>query len=244
MSTDTSSDQERRGGDAAVGGEGLLIRVVLAQRLTLLRTALAALLSREEDIDVVAELTPETVEVADEVRRLSPHVLVLDSAVFGPAPPPDTAVVNGSLVPRPRDHSVLYRLYDELPDCNLLVLVDAVSGGAVGDVLRRCPSRLGFVAQDAPAGRLVEAVRQMAAGQVYLGPSVAVAAVMAKDNPLTPREREILALAAEGVPVQEIAAVVCLSIGTVRNHLSRVLSKTGARTRIEAIRIVQRSGWL
>jgi two-component system, NarL family, response regulator DesR len=73
---------------------------------------------------------------------------------------------------------------------------------------------------------------------------VAVAALTAAKNPLTPRERGILAIAAEGVPVKEIANRLHLAVGTVRNNLSRILTKTGARTRIEAVRIAQDAGWL
>jgi two-component system response regulator DesR len=220
---------------------GLVIRVVLAHHLALLRTALAALLSRERDIDVVAELTDVREAVPAAVAQLCPNVLVLDSEILGGANPLGIPAFPVGPAGQPPGAAALYHLHDEVPYCGLLVLVDAANGSTVGDVLRRCPSRVGFVAQEAPGARLAEAVRKLACGESFLDPSVAIAA---KTNPLTPREREILALAAQGAPVQEIAEQVCLATGTVRNHLSRVLTKTGARTRIEAIRIVQRSGWL
>jgi two-component system response regulator DesR len=77
-----------------------------------------------------------------------------------------------------------------------------------------------------------------------LDTEVAVAALTAGDNPLTDREREVLRLALDGAPAKEIAKNLYLSTGTVRNYLSRILDKTGARTRIEAIRIAQEAGWI
>ncbi|GAB3979643.1 response regulator transcription factor [Plantactinospora veratri] len=71
-----------------------------------------------------------------------------------------------------------------------------------------------------------------------------VVAALSRDNPLTEREVEVLEIAAEGWPVVEIASKLSLSAGTVRNHLSRIAGKTGARTRIEAIRIARERGWI
>jgi two-component system response regulator DesR len=84
----------------------------------------------------------------------------------------------------------------------------------------------------------------MAAGRRVVDSELAVAALEAADCPLTPREHEVLRLAAGGGRSKDIAAELGLSVGTVRNHLSRILVKTGARNRVDAVRIATDSGWL
>jgi len=86
--------------------------------------------------------------------------------------------------------------------------------------------------------------RGLAGWRIVLDPSLAVAALTAEDNPLTDQEREVLRLAVAGIPTKEIARSLHVSAGTVRNCRSRVLAKTGARTRIEAVRIAQEAGWI
>ncbi|MFD0890632.1 response regulator transcription factor, partial [Streptosporangium algeriense] len=95
-----------------------------------------------------------------------------------------------------------------------------------------------------PAGELAECVRRVAAGERVIDAELAVAALHARENPLTARELEVLKVAAEGEPVNEIAKRLFLSGGTVRNYLSRILAKMGARTRVEAVTIAQEAGWL
>jgi two-component system response regulator DesR len=71
-----------------------------------------------------------------------------------------------------------------------------------------------------------------------------VGAALDAPGTLTPRERDVLDLAAQGLPVREIGASLGISPGTVRNHLARVTMKADARTPIEAIRIAQEAGWI
>lgn len=71
-----------------------------------------------------------------------------------------------------------------------------------------------------------------------------LAALGAAESPLTPREADVLRLAAEGDDVDEIIGALYLSSGTVRNYLTAVVYKLGARNRVDAIRIAQTSGWL
>jgi two-component system response regulator DesR len=84
----------------------------------------------------------------------------------------------------------------------------------------------------------------LARGEPVLDVELAVAALTAKDNPLTDRELDVLRLARNGAPTKEIASNLYLSAGTVRNHLARIVLKTGARTRQDAIRIAQDAGWI
>jgi len=102
----------------------------------------------------------------------------------------------------------------------------------------------GLVVSDAAPDVLADAVRQVARGIKVIDPDLAFAALATADNPLTPRELDTLRYAAQGATCAEIARELYLSVGTVRNYLSRVITKTGARNRIDAIRIAQGSGWI
>jgi two-component system response regulator DesR len=203
-----------------------VIRVVVALEETLVRGALAALLAREEDMDVIAELA-DAREVLRTAAKHRPRVVVLDMDLLEPEVP-----------------SMAGQMHEAAPDTRLLLLVDINKPSIVGRVQGGHVPGVGFVAMDASPARLVEAIRQIAQGSAVLDPQVAVAALRAAANPLTPREREILAIVAQGESVKEIADRLYLAVGTVRNNLSRILAKTGARSRIEAIKIAQDAGWL
>ena len=101
-----------------------------------------------------------------------------------------------------------------------------------------------FLVKDSPADRLAETVRTVLAGGRVIDPDLAAAALAEGDNPLTPRERDVLAASADGSMISEIAAKLYLSEGTVRNYLSACIQKTGARNRAEALRIAEDRGWL
>jgi two-component system, NarL family, response regulator DesR len=101
-----------------------------------------------------------------------------------------------------------------------------------------------FMVKDAPAARLAEAIRRVLAGERVIDPDLAAAALADGINPLTGRERDVLAASADGSVNSEIAAKLSLSEGTVRNYLSACIQKTGARNRAEAVRIAQEKGWL
>jgi two-component system response regulator DesR len=104
-------------------------------------------------------------------------------------------------------------------------------------------SPIAFVAHDGPPDRLVHAVRRVAEGERVIDADLLVAALQTC-CPLTPREIDVLAVTAEGAGAKEVATRLTLSPGTVRNHLSRILTKTGARTRLEAVHIAEESGWI
>lgn len=203
-----------------------MIRVLLAMQGELTRAAMAALLAQEDDIEVVAESAQGT-EVLAAAARQRPDVVVLD---------PD--------LPAADWRSLCAQVCSTVPDCRVLVLVDAQRSGRVWRGLPRWAPQVGFIVDQAPPARLVEGIRRISHGEQVLDPELAVAALIALDNPFTLRELEVLKLAARGAPASEIAGQLCLAIGTVRNHLSRIITKTGARTRIEAIRIAQDAGWL
>jgi two-component system response regulator DesR len=102
----------------------------------------------------------------------------------------------------------------------------------------------GFVVKDTPARQLAEAVRRVHAGLRVLDPALAEESLVSGASPLTARETEVLRAARDGGTVADLAGVLHLSEGTVRNHLSAAIGKTGARTRAEAVRLAEHQGWL
>jgi two-component system response regulator DesR len=102
----------------------------------------------------------------------------------------------------------------------------------------------GFVVKDSDPGKITDAIRRVAAGRKALDPDLAFSTLASAASPLTQRELDVLRLAAQGEPAVEIAGRLYLSVGTVHNYMSRVIGKTGARNRVDAIRIAEGAGWL
>jgi two-component system response regulator DesR len=102
----------------------------------------------------------------------------------------------------------------------------------------------GFLPKTVSAAVLADVVRTIHGGGRYVDPQLAADAISAGDSPLTPREADVLELAAEGAPVEEIARRAALSPATVRNYLSSAAGKIGATNRHEAARIARQYGWI
>jgi two-component system response regulator DesR len=201
-----------------------MIRVLLAEDQALVRGALAALLALEGDIEVVAEVGRGD-EVVPRALTARPDVALLDIEMPG-----------GDGL------AAAAALREQLPSCRVLILT---TFGRAGYLRRAMASgALGFLLKDAPAADLAVAIRRALAGERVVDPDLALAALGAGDNPLTPREREALAAARDGASIADIAAALSLSEGTVRNHLSVAIQKLGARNRVEAARLAEEQGWL
>jgi two-component system response regulator DesR len=201
-----------------------MIRVLLAEDQTMVRGALAALLALEGDIEIAAEVGrgDEVVAAALEAR---PDVALLDIEMPGMDGLEAAAAVRR-----------------EVPGCRVLIVT---TFGRPGDLKRAVESGAsGFVLKDAPAAELAVAIRRVARGERVIDPNLALAALDEGTNPLTPREREVLAVAAPGASVSEIARTLHLSEGTVRNYLSEAIQKLEARNRVEAARLAKEKGWL
>lgn len=200
-----------------------MIRTLIAEQSCLIRVGLVALLSGADGIEVIAEL-----QRGDQVLSASRVLL------------PDVAVL-AALLPGVDGFAVAHALHTELPGCHTLIMSEQRDPGH----LRRAVAShaAGFIVRDTSPDFIAEAVRRVAKGRKVIDPDLAFAALNAEENPLTPRELETLRLAGEGATTAEIAAELCLSVGTVRNYLSRAIIKTGARNRVDAIRIATCSGW-
>jgi two-component system response regulator DesR len=197
------------------------------QKDNLWRGALSAMLAREEDMSVVAE-SAGGADILPIARRERPDIVVLDL-------PLPAAVVPDELCAE---------LCDALPECRILLVLARPQLLDIGATVARLAPRIGLIAKDVSPGRFVDSERHMAAGKPVMDLNLMVAAMTAGENPLTFRERDVLRRALSGAPAKDIAAEMYLSVGTVRNYLARVVTKTGARTRIEAIRIAEHAGWI
>ncbi|WP_250036457.1 LuxR C-terminal-related transcriptional regulator [Paractinoplanes maris] len=200
-----------------------MIRILLVEPMNLLRGALAATLSQEEDFAVVAELG-----------------CLGEALTMARAVPPDVAVVNVGLLAGD-GLSLFARLTAEQPGCATLVLAGPEDPGRLHRVLD-VPVR-GVIGTQAAPGDLVRAIRQLDRGERVIDAGLAVALVAAPRSPLSARELDVLSVAASGVPSVEIAARLHLTAGTVRNYISVILRKTGARNRLEAVRVAESAGW-
>ncbi len=201
-----------------------MIRVLLAEDQAMVRGALAALLDRERDIEVVAEVASgeEAVEAALATR---PDIALLDIEMPGG---------DGLAAAR--------ALQKALPSCRSVILT---TFGRSGYLRRAMESgAVGFLLKDAPAAELAVALRRLMQGERVVDPDLALSALSQGNNPLTNREREVLAASLFGASLAEIAARLVLSEGTVRNHLSTAMQKLGAQNRMEAARIAEQKGWL
>jgi len=201
-----------------------VIRTLIAEQTCIIRAGLVAFLSCADDIKVIAEL-----QRGDDVVSASRALL------------PDVAVLGASL-PGADGFAAARALHAELPTCHSLIMSDQRDPAGVRRAV--AAHATGFVVRDAPPDFLTEAVRRAAGGKKVIDPDLAFAALNAEENPLTSRELDALRLAAQGATTTEIATELCLSAGTVRNYLSRAIAKTGARNRVDAIRIVTSAGWL
>jgi two-component system response regulator DesR len=201
-----------------------VIRILLAEDQGMVRGALGALLGLEADLEVVAEVGrgDEVVAAALETR---PDVALLDIEMPG---------LDGL--------SAAAQLRRAVPSCRVAIVTTFGRPG----YLRRAmeAGATGFLLKDTPATELADAVRRVARGQRVVDPALAVAALSEGADPLSEREREVLSLAATSGTVADIAARLDLSEGTVRNHLSSAIQKTGARNRAEAARLAAEKGWL
>jgi two-component system response regulator DesR len=201
-----------------------LIRVLIAEDQAMIREALAALLSFEDDIEVVAQVGRGDQVVTTAVSA-SVDVALLDIEMPG---------MDGL--------SAAAELHKAKPDTKIVILT---TFGRPGYLRRAMESGVsGFIVKDSPADKLAATIRKVRDGQKVIDPDLAAAALAEGSSPLTPRERDVLAASADGKAIQQIAASVFLSEGTVRNYLSACIQKTGARNRAEALRVAQERGWL
>lgn len=200
------------------------IRLLLADDQALVRGALAALLDLEPDLSVVAEVASGD-QVVSAAAEHEPDVALLDVEMPG---------MDGIEATR--------ALKQARPATRVLIVTTFGRPGFLRRALQAGAD--GFVVKDTPARQLADAVRRVHAGLRVVDPVLAADTLVAGDSPLTSRESEVLRAAREGSAVATIAGRLFLSEGTVRNHLSSAIGKTGSSNRAEAVRTADQNGWL
>jgi len=201
-----------------------VIRLLLADDQALVRGALAALLNLERDLEVVAEVGSGD-EVLPAVLEHRPDVALLDVEMPGMDGIAATALVRA-----------------QAPGTRVLIVTTFGRPGFLRRALQA--GAHGFVVKDTPATELADAVRKVHQGLRVVDPQLATDSLVAGESPLTPRETEVLRAARDGSTVAAISKRLFLSEGTVRNHLSAAIGKTGATTRAEAVLTAEGNGWL
>ncbi|MFN7606641.1 MAG: DNA-binding response regulator [Hyphomonadaceae bacterium] len=201
-----------------------MISVVLAEDQALVLGALAALLSLESDITIVARVSDGEAAL-EAVRTHRPDVLLSDIEM-----------------PKLTGLDVAETLAKEKASTKVFIVT---TFGRAGYLRRAMDAGVrGYLLKDTPSEVLAAAIRKVAAGGRAIAPELADAAWDTPSNPLSDRERAVLRHADEGCSNKDIARMLDLSPGTVRNYLSEASTKLGAASRIEAARIARNKGWL
>lgn len=200
-----------------------MIRVLIADDEDMIRSALAALLRLEGDIDVVAECR-DGLEAVAEATRLVPDVCLFDVEMPGLDGIDAAARVHRTVRTR----------------------IVAVTRHARPGVLRRAlvAGVDGFIPKSRRAQDVAEVIRQVAAGRRYVDPEIAADALSDERSPLTDRELDVLRAGRRGETIAQIASAVHLSPGTVRNHVSSILGKLHVATRQQAAIEAEERGWI
>ena len=201
-----------------------MIRVLIAEDQSMVRGALAALLALEDDIEVVAEIARGD-EILEAAERIKPDIALLDIEMPGLDGLSATALIRDARLPT-----------------RVLIVTTFGRPGYLRRALEAGAS--GFLLKDAPAAQLAVAIRRAMAGHRVVDPALAVEALSDGNNPLSERELQVLETSARRGTIEEVAAELSLSEGTVRNHLSAAIQKVGARNRAEAVRLAREKGWL
>jgi len=201
-----------------------LLKILLAEDVHMVRGALAALLDIEPDLTVVGQVSSGD-EIVPAALRTRPDVAIIDV---------DLPVLDGL--------SAAQELHVKLPTCRTLILTGMGRPGTLRRALS--VSVAGFLLKDSPYERLAQAVREVASGRRIVDPQLALTAWDIGEIPLSGREIQVLRLAAGGAEPPEIAAAMHVSVGTVRNYLTKIVTKLNARNRVDAIRIATAAGWI
>lgn len=209
-----------------------MIRVLLADDHTIVRQGLVSILAGSGDCQVVAEAA-DGAEALELARSTSPDVAVVDLGM-----------------PRLSGLEVVRRIHEELPRTRVLVLTMHEEEEYVLHLVRA--GAAGYLVKDSAASELLEAVRALRDGRTYFGQHAAK--VLAEqylrpggppEDPygaLTPREREVLHLVADGKTTKEVAQSLGISPKTAENHRTRLMEKLGVHNTAELVRYAVRRG--
>lgn len=201
-----------------------MIRIIIAEDQVMVSGALAALLTLEPDLDVIA-LAKNGQEALALCQKEMPDVLITDI---------EMPIMTGL--------ELAASIAEQNLPCKVIVLTTFARAG----YLRRAMASgvRGYMLKDAPADTLATAIRTVHAGGRAIAPELALESWSGQQDPLSERERQVLRLAGTGSSSTEIAKIMHLSEGTIRNYLSEAISKLDAKNRVEAFRLARDAGWL
>lgn len=202
----------------------LELKILLAEDVAMVRGALVALIELEPDLKVVAAIE-NGADIVPTALACQPDIAIIDIDLPG---------LDGL--------SAAAQLHEQLPACRTLILTNLGRAGTLRRALEAHVS--GYLLKDAPPEQLATAIRNVAADRRVIDPQLALSTWEAGQNPLSAREHEVLRLAADGSEPDEIAAALNLSVGTVRNYLTAIVTKLHARNRVDAIKTAYDAGWL
>lgn len=200
-----------------------MIRVLLADDEAMIRSALAALLRLEGDIEVIAECEDGEQALAAALR-LRPDVCLLDLEMPG------------------LDGVQVSERLSRVSDARCIVVTRHARPG----VLRRALASgvAGFLPKSRDAKEVAAVIRKVARGARYVDPEAAADALSDQRSPLTDRELEVLRAGMRGETTEQIARALALAPGTVRNHISAILGKLSVDTRQRAVILAEENGWI
>ena len=210
---------------------GEAIRVLLVEDYSVVREALAAMLSVEDDIDVVATTTSGSESVGLAVG-LAPDIVLMDVSARG---------LNGGVTAR--------KIAEAAPDVAVIVLTIFDDPGAVVQAV--ADGARGYLPKSASRDELLMAIRSVAAGEAFLHQTITapflkrmapIAERTAGTERLTDRELEVLTHLADGLASKQIAAALLISEETIKTHLARIYQKLGVSDRVQAVALALRSG--
>jgi two-component system response regulator DesR len=200
------------------------LKILLAEDVAMVRGALVALIELEPDLKVVADIE-NGADIVPTALECQPDIAIIDIDLPG---------LDGL--------TAAAQLNKQMPACRTLILTNLGRAGTLRRALAAHVS--GYMLKDAPPEQLAMAIRNVAAGRRVIDPQLAVSTWEGSQNPLSAREHEVLRLAAQGTEPAEIAVTLHLSVGTVRNYLTTIVTKLNARNRVDAIKTAYDMGWL
>jgi DNA-binding NarL/FixJ family response regulator len=220
----------RLGAVADVGS----VRILLAEGHSLFREAVRAVFESEPDLEVVAEAS-SGLEAVEESQRARPDIAFLDSAL------PNCDGIKAAAL-----------IKERIPDCKIMILSDTEDQGVLIEAIEAGAS--GYLTKQCPLADLIEAVRAVDRGETLIPPRM-LGTLLARlirhrreqeralrsASGLTRREREVLALLAEGADNQTIAQQLVISPQTARTHIQNIFGKLGVHSRLEAAAFVMQN---